>query len=76
MVNSEAVVDIKPGDSGVGNIYPAGHFVAQLHIYCGFMGEMLTLTDFQLGPCCENYSFLDQAVADWVWSVFHPNLFC
>ena len=30
------------------------------------MGKVSTLTHFPLNPGCDNYSFLDQAVADFV----------
>ena len=40
-------------------------FVAHFHIYPGFNGKVSSLTHFPLEPGCEDYSFLDQAVADF-----------
>ena len=74
MVDSESVVGIKPGDSGVvigyqidefTHTWTAGQFVAHSHIYCGFTGKVSSLHHFPLVPGCEDYSFLDQAVADF-----------
>ena len=74
MVNSEAVVGIKPGHSGVVIWYQvdeftctwsAEHFAAHSHIYPGFIGKMSLLTHFLQGPGCEDYSFLHQAVSDF-----------
>ena len=39
--------------------------IAHSHIYPGLMGKVSSLTHFTLGPGCEDYSFLDQAVADF-----------
>ena len=73
-VNSESVVGIQPGDSGVVIEYQADEFthtwsveqfVACSHINPGFMGKASSLTHFPLEPGCEEYSFLDQAVADF-----------
>ena len=61
MLDSEFVVDIKPGDSGI----VSEHSVAQSHIYPGFMGRASTLTLLPCEPGCEDYSFLDQAVMDF-----------
>ena len=36
------------------------------HIYPRFTGKVSSLTHFPLEPDCEDYSFLDQAVADFV----------
>ena len=72
MVDSESVVGIKPGDCGVmigdqvdefTDSWSAEQFVAFFHIYSWFTGEVSSLTHFPLKPGCENYSFLDQAVA-------------
>ena len=72
MVNS--VVGVKPGDSGmvigykVDEFTPtwsAEQFVSHSHIYPGFTGKVSSLTHFPLGPGCEDYSFLDLAVADF-----------
>ena len=41
------------------------HFVACLHIYPGFTGQVSSFTHFQLELGCEDYSFLDQAVVDF-----------
>ena len=74
MVNSEYVMDIKPGDSGVvigyqvdefTHTWSAEQFVACSHIYTGFTGKLLSLTHFPLELGWEDYSFLDQAVADF-----------
>ena len=35
------------------------------HICPGFIGKVSSLTDFPMEPGCEDYSFLDQAVADF-----------
>ena len=73
-VNSESVVNIKPCDSGVVTGYQvdefthtrsAEQFVGHSHIYPGFTGEVSPLIHFALEPGCEDYSFLDQAVADF-----------
>ena len=72
MVNSKSVMGIKPGDSGVVIGYQvdeftctlsAEQFVAHCHIYPGFTGKVSSLTHFPLELGCEDYSFLDQAVA-------------
>ena len=74
MVDSESVMDIKPGDSGVvidyqvdefTHTWSAEQFIAHSHIYPGFTGKVSSLTHFPLEPVCEDYSFLDQAVADF-----------
>ena len=73
-VNSESVMGIKPGDFGVVIGYQvdefthtwfAEQFVAHSHIYPGFTGKVSSLTHFRLEPGCEDYSFLDQAMADF-----------
>ena len=73
-VDSESVMGIKPGDSGVVIGYQvdefthtcsAKQFVACSHIYPGFTGKVSSLTHFPLEPGCEDYVFLDQAVADF-----------
>ena len=72
-VTSYSVMGIKPGDSGVVVGYQvdeftctwsAEWFVARSHIYPGFTGKVSSLTHFPLEPGCEDYAFLDQAVAD------------
>ena len=74
VVNSESGMGIKTGDSGVvigyqvgefTNTWSAEWFVAYSHIFHGFTGKVSSLTDFPLEPGCEDYSFLDQAVADF-----------
>ena len=74
MVNSEYVMGIKPGDSGVmigyqvdefACTWSAKQFVACCHIYPGFTGKVSSLTHSPLEPGCEDYAFLDQAVADF-----------
>ena len=78
VVNSESVMGIKPGDSSVVIGYQvdeftctwsAEQFVVHSHIYPGFTGKVSSLTHFPLEPGCEDYAFLDQAVADFkqVW---------
>ena len=73
MVNSESVVWVKPGNSGVMIDYQVDEFsctwsvecvIAQSHIYPCFTGKVSTLTDFPLEPGCEDNSSLDQAVQD------------
>ena len=68
VVNSESVMCVKPGNSSVVIGYQvdeftctwsAEQFVAHSHIYPGFTGN------FPLEPGCEDYAFLDQAVADF-----------
>ena len=74
MVDSESVLGIKPGDSGVVTGYQvdefthtwsAEQFVAHSHVYPGFTGKVSSLTHFPLEPGCDDYSFLDQGVADF-----------
>ena len=69
----ESVVGIKPSDSGMVIGYQVNEFtctwsaewfVAHSHIYPGFTGKVSSLTHFPLEPGCEDYAFLDQAVAD------------
>ena len=73
-VNSETVMGVKPGYSIVvigyqvdefTHNWSAEQFVAHSHIYPGFTGKMSSLTHFSLEPECEDYAFLDQAVADF-----------
>ena len=73
-VNSESVVGIKPGDSGVvigyqvddfTHTWSSKLFVVHSHIYTGFRGKGSSLNHFPLKPGCEDYSFIDQAVADF-----------
>ena len=74
MVDSESVIGVKPGDSSVvigyqvdefTHTWSAEQFVAHSHIYPGFAGKVSSLTHFPLEPGCEDYAFLDQAVADF-----------
>ena len=74
VVNSASVMGIKPGDSGVvigyqvdefTRTWSAEQFVARSHIYPGFTGKVSSLTHYPLEPGCEDYAFLDQAVADF-----------
>ena len=74
VANSESVMGIKPGDSGVVIGYQvdeftctwsAEQFVACSHIYHGFTGKVSSLTHFPLELGCEDYAFLDHAVADF-----------
>ena len=46
-------------------IWSTNLFVAHSLIYPGFTGEVSSLTHFPLEPGCEDYSFLDQAMADF-----------
>ena len=73
-VDSESVMGIKPGDSGVvigyqvdefTGTWSAEQFVAHSHIYPGFTGKVPSLTHFPLEPGCEDYSFLAQAMPDF-----------
>ena len=73
-VDPDSVMGIKPGDSGVVIGYQVDEFtctwsteqfVACSHIYPGFTGKVSSLTHFPLKPGCEDYAFLDQAVADF-----------
>ena len=73
-VNSESMMGIKPGDSGVvighqvdefTHTWSAEQFVAHSHIYPWFTGKVSSLTHFTLELGCEDYSFLDQAMADF-----------
>ena len=73
-VDSESVMGIKPGDSSLVIGYQvdeftctwsAEWFIACSHFYPGFTGKVSPLTHFPLEPGCENYAFLDQAVADF-----------
>ena len=70
----KSVMGVKPGDSGVVIGYQvdkftctwsAEQFVAHSHIYPGFSGKLASPTYFPLELECEDYSFLDQAVADF-----------
>ena len=45
--------------------WSAEWFLAHSHIYPGFTGKVSSLTHFPLEPGCEDYAFLDQAVADF-----------
>ena len=74
MVHSESAVGIKPGDSGVVIGYQvdeftctwsAHWFVTPSHIYPRFTAKVSSMTHFPLEPGCKDYSFLDQAVADF-----------
>ena len=82
MVYSESVVDIKPGDSGMligyqadefTHTWSAEQFVTHSLLYPGFIGKVSSLTHFPRETGCEDYSFLDQAVADHDTGLeFHP----
>ena len=74
MVDSESVLGMKHGDSGVvigyqvdefTHTWSAEQFVACSHMYPGFTGKVSSLTHFPLESGCEDYAFLDQAVADF-----------
>ena len=47
------------------HMWSVEQFVAHSHIYPGFMGMVSSLTHFPLESGCEDYSFLNQAVADF-----------
>ena len=73
-VDSESVIGIKPGDFGMvmgyqvdefTHTWSAEWFVAHSIIYPGFTGKVSSLTHFPLEPGSEDYSFLDQAMADF-----------
>ena len=73
-VNSESGKGIKPGDCGVvfgyqvdvfTHTWSTEQFMACFHIYPGFTGKVSSLTYLPLGLGCEDYSFLDQAMADF-----------
>ena len=73
-VDSESVMGLKPDDSGVviryqvnefTHTWSAEQFVAHSHIYPGFTGKVSSLTHLPLELGCEDYSFLDQAMADF-----------
>ena len=73
-VDSDSGMGVKPGDSSVVIGYQVDEFtctwsveqfVACSHIYPGFTGKVSSLTHFSLEPGCEDYAFLDQAVADF-----------
>ena len=74
MVGYETVMGIKPGDSALvigyqgdefTHTWSAEQFVVCSHIYPGFTGKVSSLTHFPLELGCEDYSFLDQAMADF-----------
>ena len=52
--------------------WSAEYFVSQSHIYCGFTGNVSTLTLIPFEPGCKDNLFLDQTVADVAKSWFHP----
>ena len=73
-VDPDSVMGIKPGDSSVvigyqvdefTHTWSAEWFVAHSHIYPRFTGKVSSLTHFPLETGCEDYAFLDQAVADF-----------
>ena len=74
VLNTESVLDIQPGDSGVviehqgdefTHTWSAQWFIACSYIYPRFTGKVSSLNHFPLEPGCEAYSFLDQAVANF-----------
>ena len=74
VVDSESVMGIKPGNSGVVIGYQIGEFartwsaewfVAHSHIYLGFNGMVSSLTHFPWNWVVKIILFLDQAVADF-----------
>ena len=73
-VNYESAMGVKFGDSGVMTGYQVDEFtstwlaeqyVAHSHIYLRFTGKVSLFTHFPLEPGCGDYSFLDQAMADF-----------
>ena len=64
-VNSESVMSVKLGETGLVIGYEVDGFVAGSHIYSGFTGKVLSFTPFLLELGCEAYSFLDEAVVDF-----------
>ena len=78
-VNSDSVMGIKPGDSGVvigyqvdefTRTWSADQFMAHSHIYPGFTGKVSSLTHFPLELGCEDYAFwirlLLTSNKDWI----------
>ena len=72
--DSESAMGVKPGYSVVVIGYQIDEFtcnwceewvVSLSHIYLGFTGKVSSLTHFPLELGCEDYSFLDQAMADF-----------
>ena len=70
--NSESLVGITPSDSDAMITYQVDEFihtwsmeqfVANSHIYQGFICKVSSLNHFPLEPGCEGYSFLDQTIA-------------
>ena len=68
---------IKPGDSGMVIGYQVDEFtctwsaeqiIAHSHIHAGFTSKVSSLIHFPLEPGDKDYSFLDQAVADFKWA--------
>ena len=66
MVNTESVVWLKHGDSGVAIRYQVNefthtwlveHYITQSHIYPGFISKVSTLTHFPLEPSFEDCYF-------------------
>ena len=73
-VDSESAMAIKPSDSDevveyqvdeITHSWSAEWFVAHSHIYPWFTGKVLSLIHFPLEPSCEDYFFLDKAVANF-----------
>ena len=69
-LDSESVMGTKDGDSALvidefTHTWSAEQFVAHSHIYPGFTGKVSSLTHFPLKLGCEDYSFLDQALANF-----------
>ena len=73
-VDSDSVMGVKPSDSSVvigyqvdefTHTWTTEQFVACSHIYPGFTGKVSSLTHFPLELGCDDYAFLDQAVADF-----------
>ena len=69
-----STLNLWSGDSGVvigyqvdefTHAWSAEWFLAHSHIYPGFMGKVSSLTYLPLEPGCEDYSFLDPAVANF-----------
>ena len=65
VVDSDSVMGIKPGDSSVVIGYQVDEFTCTWSADPGLTGKVSSLTHFPLEPGCEDYAFLDEAVADF-----------
>ena len=74
-LHSKSAVGMNPGDPSVVAGYQVGEFthtwsvecfIDESHIYPGFTGKVSSLIHFRLEPGCDNYSFLDQEIVDFI----------